>query len=76
MQGEIVILDESGDTKIIWDSDKPEEVENAKETFNRFKKKSYVAFKVVGKEGTKGEQLREFDPSADRIIFSPPITGG
>jgi len=76
MQGEIVILDKSGDTKIIWDSEKPVEVENAKETFNRFKKKGYLAFKVVGKEGTKSEQLREFDSDAERIIFSPPIVGG
>lgn len=76
MQREIVIMDKSGDTKIIWDSDKPEEVENAKETFKRFKDKKYLAFKVVGEKGTKGEQLRDFNPGAERIIFAPALVGG
>lgn len=63
-QHEMAILDHTGDTKIIWDSDKPEEVDHARETFNRFKKKGYLAYSV-DKKGEKGTVLREFDPNVE-----------
>jgi len=76
MQGEISILDKSGDTKVIWDSTKPDEVEVAKDTFTKLKKKGYLAFEFLGKDGSKGKQVKEFDPDAERIIMSPAIVGG
>lgn len=72
----LAIMDHTGDTKIIWDKNQPDEVDNARETFNRLKKKGYLAFKVEGKDGTKGEVVREFDPNAERMILSPPVVGG
>ena len=76
MRGELAIMDFSGDTKILWDSDNKDEVDNARETFNRLKKKGYVAYTVKGKNGDKGEILKEFDPDVERIIMAPAAVGG
>lgn len=64
-----------GDTKTIWDKDKPDEVDAAKIQFDALKKKGYLAFKVDDK-GEKGELMREFDPNAQKVIMSPPVIGG
>jgi len=72
---ELVILDTTGDTKIIWDSENDDEIEAAKETFKKLTKKGYLAFKVK-KGGDKGEVVKEFDADAERLILSPPIAGG
>ena len=75
-QHELAVMDRTGDTKTIWDPENETEVQIARETFEKFKKKGYIAFSVRGKDGEKGEQIREFDPKAGRIIMSPPLGGG
>jgi hypothetical protein len=75
MTGELAVMDTSGDTKIMWDSGNKDEVDNARETFNRLKKKGYLAYTIKGK-GDKGEVIKEFDPEAERIIMAPPAIGG
>lgn len=65
-----------GDTKYIWDPTKEVEVEVAKATFESFRKKGYLAFKVPTANGDKGEQALEFDATAERYIFSPAMQGG
>lgn len=72
---ELVILDHTGDTKIIWDADKPEEVEAAREQFDKLRKKGYAAYSV-DRKGEKGEVLRKFDPDAEKLILAPPTVGG
>lgn len=72
---ELVILDSTGDTKIIWDSENDDEIEVAKDTFKKLTKKGYLAFKVK-KGGEKGEVVKEFDADAERLILTPPIAGG
>lgn len=72
----MAIQDETGDTKILWSKDNEDEVDNARRTFNDMKKKGYTAFSVVGKKGEQGEQMRDFDPDAERIIFTKPAQGG
>ena len=76
VRGEMAILDKTGDTKLIWSTDKNDEVENARETFDRLRKKGYLAYKVVGGDGAKGEQMHTFDAAAGRIIMSPAMQGG
>jgi hypothetical protein len=71
----MAIMSMQGDTKVIWDPQKPDEIEVAKETFNKLKKKGYAAFSVSD-DGSKGEQIREFDPKAGRIIMAAPMVGG
>lgn len=73
--GEIAVMDHTGDTKIIWSRDNADEVENAKRTFRDLRGKGYAAF-LTDKKGEKAEQIHEFDPNAERIIFVPPMRGG
>lgn len=71
------VMGKEGDTKSIWDKNNPDEVEAAKRQFNHLVvEKKFAAFYVHGKEGDKGEQMRTFDPKAERIIFVPPMAGG
>ena len=72
---EMLVMDSSGDTKTIWDSQNADEVANARRTFDDLKKKRYLAYRVKG-EGTKGQLMTEFDPDAEKMILSPPMAGG
>lgn len=69
-------LDKTGDTRVMWDSRNPAEVKAAKAQFDTLKKEGYIAYKAVGKEGTQGEVIREFDPKAERIILVKQLVGG
>lgn len=71
----IEIMDRTGDTKQMWDSRNPEEVSNARRTFNDFKEKRYIIYRV-NKDGSTGELMTEFDPNAERMIIMPPAFGG
>ena len=72
----MAVMDETGDTKILWSRDNEDEVAVARKTFDEMKKKGFTAFRVTGKDGVAGEQMREFDPAAERIIFTKPHAGG
>lgn len=72
---ELIILDHTGDTKIVWDSDSQAEKDHARDTFDRFKAKGYMAYKV-DRKGEKGEVMRTFDPDAEKMILAPATVGG
>jgi hypothetical protein len=74
--GEIAILNHTGDTKVIWDPNNPDEVAAAKVQFDSLIGKGFAAFKVVGVKGEQGDQIRTFDPKAGRIILIPALQGG
>jgi hypothetical protein len=74
--GEIAVMGESGDTKVLWSRENPDEIESARKTFRDLKAKGFAAFKCVGKNGDQGEQVDTFDPNAERYIFVPPMRGG
>lgn len=75
MPSEMCIIDHTGDTKLIWNSDNKDEVEAAKDMFDKLKKKGYIAFSVKA-NGDKGDALTKFDPDAEKIIMAPPAVGG
>lgn len=75
MVGTLAVLDHSGDTKTIWDSDNQDEVDAARLQFDALLKKGYLAFKVK-KDGEKGEAVKSFDPEAEKYILTPPVRGG
>ena len=75
MNGEMSVLGMEGDTKVIWDSEKEDEVENARKTFNELTKKGYSAFSVK-KLGAKGNRLDKFDPEEEKMILTPALQGG
>jgi hypothetical protein len=72
---ELRILNGSGDTKIIWNSDKQAEVDVAERTFDELKKKGYSAFSVK-KNGDKDKLITKFEADAEKIILIPPMSGG
>ena len=71
----MIILDHTGDTKLIWDVDNADEVDAAKATFDKLRKKGYVAYSV-NKKQDKGEVLTEFDPHIEKMILAPQLKGG
>lgn len=75
MTGEMAILDTTGHTRLMWDSNSPDEIENARRTFNDLRSKGYIAYSVK-ERGDAGEVLREFDAAEGKIILSPAMKGG
>ena len=73
--GELSIMDDTGDTKLIWSANNQDEVDAAKEMFKNLKKKKYVAYSVK-ENGKKNEIIHDFDPNLEAIIMIPPIVGG
>jgi hypothetical protein len=73
--GLLQYMSDEGDTRVIWDPDNPDEVENARSTFANLTKKGYQAYRVR-RGGERGERVREFDPSMERVILAPATVGG
>lgn len=73
--GEIRELCSKGDTKLIWNSEVPAEVEAAEEHFDSLIEKGFSAFSVK-KDGEKGSKITKFDPDLEMIIMVPPVAGG
>ena len=69
-------LDKSGDTRLIWDRSNRDEVDAARRMFNDLRAKHFTGYRAEGKEGKKGEVIRDFDESAERIIMVPRMVGG
>lgn len=75
-QSLIARLDHTGDTKIVWNRSNAAEASLARSAFNKAKADGFMAYRVSGEKGVRGEILREFDPDAERIILAPPLQGG
>lgn len=74
--GHLSVLNGEGDTRVMWDSRNKAEREAAKEQFEKLTSQGYLAYQAEGKKGTQGEQIKKFDPKAERIIFVRPTQGG
>lgn len=75
MTGTLSVLDHTGDTRIEWDSEDPASVEIARASFNVARRKGHFAYRLTSGD-RRGEQIREFDPEAERIVLSPQLVGG
>lgn len=76
MTGTMAVLDQTGDSKIIWNSENEDEVAAARNQFNELvSTKKFAAYRV-NRAGNKGEQIRKFDQEAEAIIMVPPMVGG
>jgi hypothetical protein len=73
--GKLRIMGAEGDRSIGWDEDNPDEVRDASKTFEEMIKKGYRAYRMT-KDRSKGKSMENFDPSAENILFVPPMTGG
>ena len=74
--GELRVMSRiAGDTHVIWDPTVADEVANARRMFDDMRAKGFFAYSVSA-EGRKGQQIREVDPNASKIILAPPMAGG
>jgi hypothetical protein len=69
-------LGRSGDVRAMWDRKNKDEVAAARRQFEDLTGRGYMAYRAEGKKGERGEQIREFDPKAERIILVKPLAGG
>lgn len=69
-------LDRTGDLRVMWDRKNRAEVRAAEQQFKDLTGKGYLAYEAKGKDGNQGEQIREFDPKAERIVLVRPPVGG
>lgn len=74
-QSVLIVLDHTGDTRLMWDKKAKPEVKAAEEMFDAMKAKGYLAY-TVNKDGSPGEVINKFDPKAEKIIMSPQLVGG
>jgi hypothetical protein len=72
----MAVMGKAGDSKYMWDPNNTVESEIAEKTFKEYRKKGYLAFKVTGKDGERGDQMTEWDARAGRVIFVPAMAGG
>ena len=69
-EGEVFmrILDESGDKRIIWNSNDPEQVKDAAKLFAEFLSKGWRAY-AIGADGKQGKRIRAFSAETEEIFF-------
>lgn len=72
MKMEMIALTPEGDTKYQWDVADPNEVEQARALFAKFRSQGYAVFNG----SKKGEPVQEFDLSCKSMIFVPLMAGG
>ena len=71
----LCIMDRTGDTRIMWDPHRPDEVATAKSAFDEAIKRGMRAY-AVDEEGQKGEQIKKWDATKGKIIMAPALVGG
>jgi len=75
MTSTLHVLDETGDTRIEWNPSDKDEVEMARKAFKAAQDKKMLIYKTR-RDGSRGEQMREFDPNAERIVATRQTVGG
>jgi len=73
--GELKIISDEGDTKVIWDPKNEDEVEVAEAQFDMLIENGFTAY-AVKKDGKQGKKITKFDEDAGKIIMVPKIVGG
>jgi len=71
------ITDSTGDTRVMWDPRNTDEVAAARAAFDSAKGRGMMGFAVDPHSGERtGEQIREFDETAGKIIMVRQLAGG
>jgi hypothetical protein len=73
--GELAVINHEGDTKIMWNRHNETEVEAARRHFDYLQQKGHTIFRM-GRNDAREGQIREFDPTAERLIAVPQMQGG
>jgi hypothetical protein len=72
---EMLVMDRSGHTRHIWDTNNTAEIEAMRALFINLTSRGYRAFRV-SKDGSEGERMEMFDPAAEKMILAPALQGG
>lgn len=70
-----IVMDRSGDTRHEFDSADIAALARAENRFQDLTAKGFRAV-ALGKDGQRGQLLREFDPEVERTLFIPQLQGG
>lgn len=62
------VLDETGDRRLIWNANQPDEIEEASKLFDQYVKKGWKAY-GIRPDGTKSRRVRSFNPVSQEIFF-------
>lgn len=77
MQGTLQIMSPTqGDEVIEWDTTDEKSVNNARVKFAKALKKGMMAYAETVVEKVETVQIREFDPSLNKITMRPALAGG
>jgi hypothetical protein len=68
------VMDSTGDKEVTWDPTNPQQVAGAQKIFDMLRARGYLTY-AVGDNGG-GTVMREFDPTAKRVVSTPRIVGG
>lgn len=60
-----------GDKRVVWDSNSLAEIRAAKEMFDDLKKQGLKPYKVGTGGKASSDEMNEFDPMAEQVIFLP-----
>ena len=60
-----------GDKRVVWDSGCLAEIRAAKEMFDDLRKKGLTPYKVGTGGKASSQEMEEFDPMAEQIMFLP-----
>lgn len=63
------ILDDSGDTRIVWSRKSEQETKEARQKFEEHIKKGYRAY-VCRLDGSKGRRIEDFDSLLEEIVLT------
>lgn len=69
------VMGGSGDTRLIWNTRDSDECRAAQRTFEDLTGKGFRAY-TVGTRGETDRPITTFDPEAEKIILTPPMSGG
>jgi hypothetical protein len=72
---DMMVMDQTGHTRVHWDVDDKDEVAEARKEFDALRAKGFNIFER-GEGGGKGQRVTEFDPEASSYIAVPQLQGG
>ena len=73
-----ILTKEDGDKRVIWDSRDLGQIRDAKKMFLDLIKQGQIPYKVGVDGNASSEEMKEFDPRAEEVIFLPiaAVVGG
>lgn len=63
----------SGDLKVSWDKENPEEVSQAQQNFEKYVSEGWIAY---SEEPEGRRRILVFNSDLDKIVLIPPLGGG